>query len=213
MGLPGHQPWRLWHEDDSLLVVEKPAGLLSVPGRGEAARECLSARVQVRWPDALVVHRLDMATSGLMLFARGPHAQRLLSAAFAERRVGKRYVAVVHGRMEPDEGEINAPLAADWPRRPRQRVDAVHGRPSLTRWRVLARDEAAVRTRVALTPVSGRAHQLRLHLQTIGHPIVGDALYGDDGEREPRLLLHAAGLSFEHPGDGTHRVFDSPVPF
>jgi len=207
---PGCHPW---HEDDSLLVVEKPAGLLSVPGRGEAGRDSLSARVVSRWPDALVVHRLDMATSGLLLFARGAAAQRTLSIAFAERRVDKRYVALVHGRLSADEGEVDAPLAADWPRRPRQRIDTTHGRPSLTRWRVLAYDEVAARTRVELTPVTGRAHQLRVHMQSLGHAIVGDALYGDDAAREPRLLLHAAMLSFAHPRDGTHRVFTSPVPF
>jgi tRNA pseudouridine32 synthase/23S rRNA pseudouridine746 synthase len=202
-----------WHVDDSLIVVDKPAGLLAVPGRGEAGRDCLSARVAAAWPDARVVHRLDMATSGLMLLARSAHAQRQLSDAFAKRRVIKRYVAVVHGLVVADMGEIDAPIAADWPNRPRQRVDAERGRPSLTRWRVLARDLAMRRSRLELEPVSGRAHQLRVHLCHFGHAIVGDALYGQDAPAEPRLLLHAERLSFEHPGDSQAMDFLSPAPF
>ncbi len=164
------------HLDAHLIAVDKPAGLLAVPGRTEP--DCLAARVQAVWPDALVVHRLDMVTSGLMLFARGATAQRRLGDAFAQRRVHKRYVAIACGLPDADAGEIDLPLAADWPRRPLQRVDHEHGRQSLTRWRVLARDTAGSRTRVLLEPVSGRSHQLRVHLQAIGHPIVGDALYG-----------------------------------
>lgn len=207
------QAWHVWHVDDDLIVVDKPAGLLAVPGRGEAGRDCLSARVAARWPDALVVHRLDMATSGLMLFARGPAVQRQLNAAFAERRIGKRYLAVVHGIVAADAGEIDAALAADWPNRPRQRIDAQQGRPSLTRWRVLARDADTERSRLELEPVSGRAHQLRVHLRSIGHAIVGDALYGEDAAREPRLLLHAWRLALAHPRDGTRLDFASAVPF
>jgi tRNA pseudouridine32 synthase/23S rRNA pseudouridine746 synthase len=205
--------WRLWHEDEHLLVVDKPAGVLAVPGRGADKQDCLGARVAERWPDACVVHRLDMATSGLMVFARGATAQRRLNDAFARRLVDKRYVAVVHGLLAADEGDIDAPLAADWPNRPRQRIDPEHGRASLTRWRVLARDAAARRTRVELRPVSGRAHQLRVHMQALGHPIVGDALYGDDAAHEPRLLLHAMHLAFAHPHDGRACEFASPPPF
>jgi len=207
------QQWRLWHEDEHLLVVEKPAGMLAVPGRGADKQDCLGARVAAEWPDARVVHRLDMATSGLILFARGALAQRRLNDAFAQRLVDKRYAAVVHGHLAADEGIVDAPLAADWPNRPRQRVDAVRGRPALTRWRVLARDAALRRTRVELQPVSGRAHQLRVHMQAVGHPIVGDALYGDDAAREPRLLLHAMRLAFAHPHDGRPCEFASPPPF
>lgn len=207
------QQWRLWHEDEHLLVVEKPAGMLAVPGRGADKQDCLGARVAAEWPDARVVHRLDMATSGLILFARGALAQRRLNDAFAQRLVDKRYAAVVHGHLAADEGIVDAPLAADWPNRPRQRVDAVRGRPALTRWRVLARDAALRRTRIELQPVSGRAHQLRVHMQAVGHPIVGDALYGDDSAREPRLLLHAMRLAFAHPHDGRPCEFASPPPF
>lgn len=207
------QPWRLWHEDDHVLVVEKPAGLLAVPGRGEDKQDCLSARLAACWPDARVVHRLDMATSGLMLFARGAPAQRRLSGAFAARAVDKRYIAVVHGRLAADAGEVDAPLAADWPNRPRQRIDHAHGRPALTRWRVLAGEGGPGRTRVELEPVTGRSHQLRVHMHSLGHPIVGDALYGDDAAHEPRLLLHATRLAFAHPHDGRRCEFSSPPPF
>lgn len=203
----------VWHEDADLLAVEKPAGRLAVPGRGVAGRDCVAADVAARWPGALVVHRLDMATSGLMLFARSAAMQRALGDAFAGRRVGKGYRAVVHGLVAQDSGEIDAPLAADWPNRPRQRVDAAHGRPSLTRWRVVARDAAASRTHLELEPLTGRTHQLRVHLASIGHPIVGDALYGEITAGEPRLLLHASALAFAHPRDGRALALDSPAPF
>jgi tRNA pseudouridine32 synthase/23S rRNA pseudouridine746 synthase len=211
------------HADEWLLVVDKPAGMLSVAGRGPAGEDCLHARLRRRWPDALVVHRLDMATSGLMVFARGAQAQRLLSRAFAERAVDKRYVAVVAGTpqaREPD-GEgwsvIDLPLAADWPARPRQKVDAASGRPSLTRWRAAgeARGARDGGTRLELQPVTGRSHQLRVHLAAIGHPIVGDALYAPQplARASPRLLLHAERLALAHPADGRSRAWRSAAPF
>lgn len=187
--------------------------MLAVPGRGADKQDCLSVRVAALWPEALVVHRLDMATSGLILFARGASAQRRLNEAFARREVDKRYIAVVHGRLAADAGEVDAPLAADWPNRPRQQIDTVHGRPALSRWRVLAHDAACGRTRVELQPVTGRSHQLRVHMLSLGHPIVGDALYGDDATSEPRLLLHAARLAFAHPHDGRACAFSCPPPF
>ena len=203
------------HADAHCIVVCKPSGLLAVPGRGEAGLDCLSERVRAEYADSLIVHRLDMATSGLMLLARGADAQRTLSIAFAQREVHKRYVAVVAGRMSAPEGEIDLPLAADWPNRPRQQVDAVHGRPSLTRYRVRELDAARNTTRVELEPVTGRAHQLRVHLLAIGHPILGDALYGsaDVQAAAPRLLLHAASLAFVHPASGEPMSFDSRPPF
>jgi tRNA pseudouridine32 synthase/23S rRNA pseudouridine746 synthase len=206
-------PWL--HRDEALLALDKPAGLLAVPGRGPDKQDCLWARVCVAEPDAKVVHRLDMATSGLIVFARGLAAQRQLSDAFATRQVHKRYEAVVAGRVEGDAGEIDLPLAADWPRRPRQQVDPVHGRPSLTRWRVLQRDTAAGTTRLALEPVTGRSHQLRVHLAAVGHPIVGDALYAPAAAATaaPRLLLHACALRLPHPLHGGSMELSSPVPF
>ena len=198
------------HLDEHLIVVDKPAGLLSVPGRFEP--DCMSARVQARWPDALVVHRLDMATSGLLLLARGAAVQRRLSQAFAERAVDKRYTAVVRGLLTDDRGTIDLPLAADWPHRPRQQVDHRHGKPALTHWRVVDRDPAFDRTRLELQPVTGRSHQLRVHLAAIGHAIVGDPLYGD-AAGAPRLLLHACALAFRHPADGRPLDLASAAPF
>lgn len=198
--------------DDTLVVVDKPAGLLAVPGRGEHLQDCLAARVQARFADALVVHRLDMATSGLMVFARGAAAQRALSQAFAERRVTKRYEAVVGGLLVEDAGTIDLPLAADWPNRPRQQVDPLRGKPSLTHWRVLSRDTATQTTRLALEPLTGRSHQLRVHLLAIGHPILGDALYAPLSAA-PRLLLHACGLTIPHPQAGQPLTFSSAAPF
>ena len=209
---------RLIHLDEDLLVLEKPAGMLAVPGRGPDKQDCASRWAQSQVPGALVVHRLDMATSGLMLMARHALSQRLLSQAFERRTIAKQYTAMVRGLLK-DAGHwqtIDLPLAADWPRRPLQKVDAQHGRPSLTRWRVLAQEED--RTRVLLEPVTGRSHQLRVHLQAIGHPIMGDVLYGHGVQAQgpapaPRLLLHASSLSLSHPRSGQTLHFDSPVPF
>jgi tRNA pseudouridine32 synthase / 23S rRNA pseudouridine746 synthase len=201
--------------DEHLLVLDKPAGLLAVPGRGEDKQDCLSARAQALWPDALVVHRLDMATSGLFLMGRGLHMQRVLGRAFAERHVCKRYEAVVAGRMGSAgaTGSIELPLMADWPNRPRQKVDLEHGRPSTTGWTVLEQQDDT--TRLALDPVTGRTHQLRVHLQAIGHPILGDALYAPPAvaQRAPRLLLHACALELAHPATGEPLAFTSAVPF
>lgn len=217
------------YRDDALLVLNKPAGLLAVPGRGADKQDSLTSRVQAEFPDALVVHRLDMATSGLMLFARGAEMQRRLSHLFHERKVQKFYVAVVEGRVTPTQGEVDLPLAADWPNRPKQKVDPVSGRHSLTRYRVLGDGESVHAsipqhernnsstlypvhtevskrkrdvciTRLELEPVTGRTHQLRVHMAAIGHPILGDALYGGEASSmAARLLLHARVLSFAHP--------------
>lgn len=201
------------HVDAHLVVADKPPGLPTVPGRPVELHDCLWHRVREQVADALVVHRLDMPTSGLVLFARGLEMQRALSAAFATRRVHKRYVAVASGRVESDTGTIDLPLAADWPNRPRQRVDTDHGKPSTTRYAVLER--GATSTRLALEPLTGRSHQLRVHLAEIGHAILGDMLYGDAAIQTaaPRLLLHAAGLAFDDPLDGRPLAFHSPVPF
>jgi tRNA pseudouridine32 synthase/23S rRNA pseudouridine746 synthase len=222
----------LLYADDSLLVLNKPAGLLSVPGRGEDKQDCLSARVQSRFADALIVHRLDMATSGLMLMARGPAVQRQLNEAFASRAVHKRYIAVVDGHLPTplntldDWGDIDLPIAVDWPRRPLRVIDPVLGKPSQTRWRVMAHSTAhsstpddsphfMPTTRLELEPVTGRSHQLRLHLQAIGHAILGDALYGcaRSQARSDRLLLHAHSLTLAHPLDGRELALTCPAPF
>jgi tRNA pseudouridine32 synthase / 23S rRNA pseudouridine746 synthase len=200
------------YEDESLVAIDKPAGMLSVPGRGEDCRDCVAARVQAEVADALVVHRLDQATSGVMLFGRGAAAQRALSMAFAERRVAKRYEAVVLGEVTDESGEIELPLLTDWPNRPRQKVDHERGKPSLTRWHVLSRDRSSNTTRLQLEPVTGRSHQLRVHLAAIGHAIVGDTLYAPLAT-EPRLLLHACELRLPHPADARTLVIASPVPF
>ena len=195
------------HEDADLLVLQKPAGLLCVPGRGPDKQDCLSARAQQHWPGALIVHRLDQATSGLVLMARHIDAQRRLSHAFAERQVHKRYQAVVWGLLAAQEGkwnEINLPIAADWERRPLRVIDPAHGKPSLTRWRLLGHHPANGTSRIELEPVTGRTHQLRVHMAAVGHPILGDALYAPAEVQAlaPRLLLHASHLAFAHPSTG-----------
>ena len=200
--------------DDSFLVVNKSSGLLSVPGRGPGKTDCLSARVQAEFPEALVVHRLDMETSGLMVFARNLDAQRSLNRAFERRLVEKYYVAIVTGIVALDQGTINLPLICDWPNRPRQMVDHVIGKPSTTQYVVLASDEAVMQTRVGLTPVTGRSHQLRVHMASLGHAIIGDSLYSITPPPEgQRLLLHAAKLSFPHPVSGEPVDCASDVPF
>jgi tRNA pseudouridine32 synthase/23S rRNA pseudouridine746 synthase len=207
------------HEDEHMIVLDKPADLLAVPGRGPDKQDCLSTRAQARWPDALVVHRLDMATSGLVVMARGLDAQRTLSRAFETRQVHKRYTAVVAGTLtnpQPDNGwnTIDLPITVDWPNRPRSIVSAELGKPSVTRWRI-ARPSDVDTTRLELEPVTGRTHQLRVHLQAIGHPILGDALYATPEQQAlaPRLLLHAHHLSLPHPLHGATMAFHSPCPF
>jgi len=200
--------------DEHFLVIDKPAGLLSVPGKGQGAIDNLSTLLQSCYPEARSVHRLDMATSGLMVFARSVTAHRQLSMAFERRQVLKRYLALVDGEPSQDAGEIDLPLGADWPQRPRQKVDHAQGRPSLTRWRVLQRLPGC--TRLELEPVTGRSHQLRVHLQHIGIPIVGDTLYGHDpvdGKAPARMMLHASMLRFPHPVDGSTVEVCSPAPF
>jgi tRNA pseudouridine32 synthase/23S rRNA pseudouridine746 synthase len=194
-------------------VLDKPSGHLAVPGRGPDKQDSLSSRVQARYPDALIVHRLDMSTSGLMVMALTPTAQRTLSKAFAAREVHKRYIAVVAGLLEPPPdawGMIDLPIVVDWPNRPRRVVDRVAGKPSQTRWRVLGYENGA--TRVELEPLTGRTHQLRVHMQALGHPILGDALYGS-GQAAQRLLLHAQSLAFAHPVTGETVKFDCAPPF
>lgn len=203
------------HADTSLLVVNKPSGLLSVPGRGAGMDDCLVSRVQARYPDALIVHRLDMETSGLIVLARDRETHRRLSIAFQNRQVEKRYVAVVDGVLAEASGEIDLPLINDWPNRPRQKVDHQIGKPSLTRYRVLVYDAANDSTRVELEPATGRTHQLRVHLMSLGHPILGDALYASAAAqaKATSLLLHADFLAFPHPSSGDRLALHCAPPF
>jgi tRNA pseudouridine32 synthase/23S rRNA pseudouridine746 synthase len=207
---PKVEKCQLIYHDASLLVVNKPAGLLSVPGRGEDKQDCLSLRVQRAFPDALIVHRLDMATSGVMVFARGIEMHRQLSMLFRERNVNKRYIAVLAGLLEKDDGMVDLPIATDWINRPKRKIDIELGKHSLTRYLVLER--SIMCTRVELEPVTGRTHQLRIHMKSIGHPILGDALYGNP-ESADRLLLHAQSLQFPHPKSRIALNFVCPAPF
>jgi tRNA pseudouridine32 synthase/23S rRNA pseudouridine746 synthase len=210
--------------DDHLIILNKPSGLLSVPGRGEDKKDCLIARAQAQWPEALTVHRLDMATSGLMVIARGPETQRKLSHAFEIREVSKSYEAIVSGMLQaqvtdsadPAERwqDIQMPLLIDWPNRPKSKVDWEHGKPSHTQWRVMG-SALGNATRVELKPITGRTHQLRLHMMAIGHAILGDTLYAppEVQAQSSRLLLHARILQFKHPVTAKWMVFESKVPF
>lgn len=237
---PPQQPLEVRYADAALLVLNKPPGLLSVPGRGADKQDCLASRVQALYPDALVVHRLDMATSGLLLMARGPAMQRALSQAFAAQQVAKRYVAVVAGELAPAPSQaapapdwqvVDLPIAADWANRPLRKIDSANGKPSVTRWRVLnvqrwrllsatdpraSYEHAALSTtRIELEPLTGRTHQLRLHMQALGQPILGDALYAPAAVQalSARLLLHASGLALAHPISGQWLAFDAQPPF
>ncbi|HET8694324.1 MAG TPA: RluA family pseudouridine synthase [Aquabacterium sp.] len=212
---PTDEGWEPLWLDDHLLIVDKPSGLLSVPGRGDAFADCMASRVQQRYPDALIVHRLDMDTSGLLLMARGKDMQRRLSELFLRREVHKRYVAVLQGVMQHDEGLVDLPLITDWPNRPRQKVDHELGKPSQTRYWVRARDQEVLTTRVELEPITGRSHQLRVHMQAIGYPIVGDPLYAAQSGAwsRTRLHLHAVSLRFLHPETGEVVEINRAPPF
>ena len=198
---PPDEPLEIIHDDHEILVVCKPAGLLSVPGKGAHLADCLLARVQEVYPQALLVHRLDRDTSGVMVFALTPHAQRHLGLQFEKRHIKKSYVARVFGTTQETSGTIELPLIVDWPNRPRQMVDHRNGRQAITEWKALrvGSDE----TRVRLRPITGRSHQLRVHMAEIGHPILGDALYATGVARaHPRLMLHSEELRLRHPDGG-----------
>lgn len=210
---PPAVPLDVIHCDNSLLLVNKPAGLLSVPGKSPEHRDCLETRVKAAFASALLVHRLDMDTSGVMVFAMSPKAQRHLGLQFERRHVEKCYVADVWGRVAQDEGEVDLPLIADWPNRPLQKVCSATGKPALTRWKVFRRGVNT--TRVQLFPKTGRSHQLRVHMKEIGHPILGDRFYATGGARaaSDRLRLHAESLSIFHPEGGERHRFEAPCPF
>lgn len=203
---------RIIHADHEILLVDKPAGLLSVPGKGADKADCLIARLRGAFPTVLLVHRLDQDTSGVMVFALTPHAQRSLGQQFEHRRVKKAYVARLAGRLEPRNGTVDLPLIVDWPNRPRQMVDHENGRPARTDWRVMRASDDE--TRVRLSPLTGRSHQLRVHMAALGHPILGDPLYADGAAADhPRLMLHAESLRIKHPETGVSISYSAPVPF
>jgi len=203
----------LVYQDEDLLVLDKPSGLLAVPGKGPDLQDCLSARAQSNWPQALVVHRLDRDTSGLMVMALNAHAQRNLNDQFAARSVEKRYLAVVYGCPEAAEGVIDLPLRKDFDHPPRHKVDLIVGKPAKTCWRLI--EQAPDRCRLEVMPETGRSHQIRVHLSELGHPILGDNLYAhaEALAMAPRLLLHAEAIAFTHPRTGQRLCFRADCPF
>jgi tRNA pseudouridine32 synthase / 23S rRNA pseudouridine746 synthase len=203
------------YRDDDLLILNKPAGLLTVPGKGPENQDCLIRRVLGPFPNARIVHRLDQGTSGIVMFPLNYLTQRTLTKQFEARGVHKRYVAVVAGLVAHDKGEVKLPLICDWPNRPRQKVCFEHGKAAHTRYQVLERDSIAQTTRVLLEPVSGRTHQLRIHMLELGHPILGDRLYAPENIQmlAPRLLLHAQQIFFDHPISGQFIDISCPAAF
>lgn len=192
------------YQDQHLIAVNKPSGLLSVPGRGPEHQDCVISRVQSTYPNSRIIHRLDMATSGLLLVAHNVNALRAFSKLFEKRLISKRYIAVVHGIPKDPEGEITEPLICDWPNRPKQKVCWETGKSATTHYRLIEADRSSNRSRIELIPHTGRSHQLRVHMLTIGHPILGDEFYGHEQSRKSaqRLLLHAMELRFNHPFSG-----------
>lgn len=200
------------YADDAVVVVNKPSGLLSVPGRGPDKLDCVVWRVQQQFPTARIVHRLDCATSGLMVLALSADGHRELSRQFHDREVSKAYIALVDGLVTESEGEVDFPLMTDWPNRPRQMISE-EGKHALTRYRTLMHGDNY--TRVLLEPVTGRTHQLRVHMMAIGHAILGDRLYATGAalEAKDRLALHAWKLGFQHPVSGEAMRFEPDPPF
>ena len=197
------------YQDEDILVLDKPAELLTVPGKALEHRDSLQIRVQRVFPTATIVHRLDMATSGILIMALNKPAHVNLSRQFENRLTSKTYFARVFGHVERDSGKIDLPLICDWPNRPKQMVDHEHGKPSQTHWQVIQRD--AKSTLVELTPITGRSHQLRVHMLALGHPILGDRLYAHEEAKvnNPRLCLHAQMHEFSHPVSGEKLRFES----
>ncbi len=209
---PPDDALEILHDDAEILAVNKPAGLLSVPGRGAHLSDCLLARVQAVFPQALLVHRLDRDTSGVMVFALTPHAQRHLGLQFEKRQARKTYLARLAGRLEPRTGTVDLPLTVDWPNRPRQMVCHETGRPAVTDWKV--QRYGVDETRVRLMPKTGRSHQLRVHMLALGHPILGDPLYATGAARDhPRLMLHSEELRIRHPDGGRMMRFRAAAAF
>lgn len=210
---PPQTPLNIVHQDDDLLVLDKPAGLLTVPGKHVDHRDCLEARAQVIFPTARIVHRLDMDTSGLIVLAMNGPAHRHLGLQFERRHTEKTYRARVWGVIDQDAGVVDLPLRCDWPNRPLQMVDHALGRQAETRWDVVARGETS--TDVLLYPKTGRSHQLRVHMLALGHPILGDRFYAEGAALNAmdRLCLHAERLALFHPNGGARVEFKSECPF
>ncbi|HEV7293475.1 MAG TPA: pseudouridine synthase [Devosia sp.] len=211
---PPMEPYlNVLHVDDDILVLDKQSGLLTVPGKDPSLWDCVEHRARQTWPTAGIVHRLDKDTSGVLVLALNKRAHGRIGSQFEHRQTTKFYVARVAGRMEADSGLVDLPLATDWENKPRQRVDYERGRPSQTEWTVMEREDNA--TRVSLLPLTGRTHQLRVHMREIGHVILGDAFYGDPESfaAADRLQLHATELGFTHPTTGDFTTFVAPTPF
>lgn len=209
---PPDDPLDVIHADHEILIVNKPSGLLSVPGKGPHLADCLIGRVQVAFPQALLIHRLDRDTSGVMVFALTRHAQRHIGLQFEKRMTKKTYVARVWGTLEPKKGTVDLPLIVDWENRPLQKVCHETGKSAQTDWRVL-RSEAR-ESRVRLMPKTGRSHQLRVHMLSLGHPILGDPFYAQGEARQyERLMLHSEELRLRHPDGGEGVKFRAKAPF
>ncbi|WP_439118626.1 RluA family pseudouridine synthase [Marivita sp.] len=209
---PPDTPLDILHEDHEILAVNKPAGLLSVPGKGAELADCLIARLEAAYPQVLLVHRLDRDTSGVMVFGLTPHAQRHLGLQFEKRQTKKTYLARVAGRLEPKTGTVDLPLIVDWPNRPLQKVDHEAGKPAVTDWRVMKASDTE--SRIKLFPQTGRSHQLRVHMLALGHPILGDPLYAPEtADQHPRMMLHAEELRLRHPDGGEGMKFRVAAPF
>jgi len=211
---PPCDPWlEVLHHDEDLLVLSKPSGLLSVAGKSPRHSDCLEARVVARFANATVVHRLDRGTSGVLVMALNPAAHRHLGLQFERRMTKKTYIARVAGIVTQDCGEIDLPLRCDWYNRPKQMADRMLGRHALTRWQVIKRETNA--TRMMLHPVTGRSHQIRVHMREFGHPILGDGFYAPPAQATaaPRLQLHAQSLTLFHPANGREVTFFDPCPF
>ncbi len=209
---PPHDPLDILHDDHEVLLVNKPSGLLSVPGKGPDLADCLITRVQAAFPNALLVHRLDRDTSGVIIFALTPHAQRHLGLQFEKRQTKKTYVSRVWGEVAEKTGTIDLPLIVDWPNRPRQMVDHENGKSAVTDWRVIRTSDGE--TRIRLMPRTGRSHQLRVHMMALGHPILGDPFYATGPALDyPRLMLHSETLQFRHPDGGRGMRITAKSPF
>lgn len=208
---PPSDPLNVLHEDAEIIIVDKPQGLLSVPGKGEHLADCLITRVQAAFPTALLVHRLDRDTSGVMVFANSKSAQRHLGLQFEKRHIKKVYIARVAGVVSEKSGTIDLPLIVDWPNRPLQHVNHETGKQAITDWVKVKVEDGT--TRVRLKPLTGRSHQLRVHMQQLGHPILGDPFYSDDFEDFPRMMLHAERLRLRHPQGGKGMEFKAKCPF